>query len=399
MLRAGRQDAGAAGRRLLHAGDDASSRWAWSRRSPTTRSHAVQRGTTTPTPTRTRRPSAGSSRRLPGVPVRGDLATVREVGAHYGGGPPHVVAARRRVPARVPAELSASRPVRRWRCACCSRSLAGGRARPVPGRAAAAGVTALYLVAGARGRARRRRLLRVHLALPAARPGVAAGRRRARHHDAVWRPRRRRSRTGRRARARRHSRRSTASRPAAGHRGDRRLQRGRRHRRGARRHARDDRHSRPATEPLGQRRSSWSTAAPTTPRRSPASTARTCARCRANRGQGAALRLGYYLARAGGARYIVTTDADGQYDIDAAAPTARAAARGEADFVTGSRRLGDDESRDQVRRTGVRRLRADRLAADPAARDRHLVRLPGDACRDHRGTSRWTSRSTSRPSC
>src|SRR6516225_11279056 len=33
-----------------------------------------------------------------------------------------------------------------------------------------------------------------------------------------------------------------------------------------------------------------------------------------NRGQGAALRLGYRLARDGGATYIVTTDADGQYN-------------------------------------------------------------------------------------
>jgi glycosyltransferase involved in cell wall biosynthesis len=33
-----------------------------------------------------------------------------------------------------------------------------------------------------------------------------------------------------------------------------------------------------------------------------------------NRGQGAALRLGYRLAREGGADYIVTTDADGQYN-------------------------------------------------------------------------------------
>ena len=41
----------------------------------------------------------------------------------------------------------------------------------------------------------------------------------------------------------------------------------------------------------------------------------TCAEMPGNRGQGAALRLGYYLARTGGARYIVTTDADGQYDI------------------------------------------------------------------------------------
>ena len=33
-----------------------------------------------------------------------------------------------------------------------------------------------------------------------------------------------------------------------------------------------------------------------------------------NRGQGAALRLGYRIAREGGAAYIITTDADGQYN-------------------------------------------------------------------------------------
>jgi glycosyltransferase involved in cell wall biosynthesis len=33
-----------------------------------------------------------------------------------------------------------------------------------------------------------------------------------------------------------------------------------------------------------------------------------------NRGQGAALRLGYRIAREGGAKYIITTDADGQYN-------------------------------------------------------------------------------------
>ena len=33
-----------------------------------------------------------------------------------------------------------------------------------------------------------------------------------------------------------------------------------------------------------------------------------------NRGQGAALRLGYWLARARGAEVIVTIDADGQYE-------------------------------------------------------------------------------------
>ena len=35
-----------------------------------------------------------------------------------------------------------------------------------------------------------------------------------------------------------------------------------------------------------------------------------------NRGQGAALRLGYWLARARGAQVIVTIDADGQYEAD-----------------------------------------------------------------------------------
>ena len=45
-----------------------------------------------------------------------------------------------------------------------------------------------------------------------------------------------------------------------------------------------------------------------------------------NRGQGAALRIGYFLARAGGARYIVTTDADGQYDIAQLPRTAGTAA-------------------------------------------------------------------------
>jgi glycosyltransferase involved in cell wall biosynthesis len=73
-----------------------------------------------------------------------------------------------------------------------------------------------------------------------------------------------------------------------------------------------------------------------------------------NRGQGAALRLGYYLARSGGAEYIVTTDADGQYDIAELPALLEPLRNGTADFVTGSRRLGTDESRDQVRRAGVR---------------------------------------------
>lgn len=72
-----------------------------------------------------------------------------------------------------------------------------------------------------------------------------------------------------------------------------------------------------------------------------------------NRGQGAALRLGYALACAGGARYIVTTDADGQYDADELPLLLRPLLDDEADFVTGSRRLGRYETRDPVRHLGV----------------------------------------------
>jgi hypothetical protein len=73
-----------------------------------------------------------------------------------------------------------------------------------------------------------------------------------------------------------------------------------------------------------------------------------------NRGQGAALRLGYALARAGGARYIVTTDADGQYDITELPLLLEPLLDDEADFVTGSRVLGRAEGADPVRRLGTR---------------------------------------------
>lgn len=73
-----------------------------------------------------------------------------------------------------------------------------------------------------------------------------------------------------------------------------------------------------------------------------------------NRGQGAALRLGYALARAGGASYIVTIDADGQYDPAEIATVLAPVVAGEADFVTGSRRLGRQETDDVVRHLGVR---------------------------------------------
>ena len=73
-----------------------------------------------------------------------------------------------------------------------------------------------------------------------------------------------------------------------------------------------------------------------------------------NRGQGAALRLGYRLAREGGAAYIVTTDADGQYNPAEIETVLAPVVAGEADFVTGSRRLGSQETKDLIRRAGVR---------------------------------------------
>ena len=72
-----------------------------------------------------------------------------------------------------------------------------------------------------------------------------------------------------------------------------------------------------------------------------------------NRGQGAALRLGYRLAREGGARYIVTTDADGQYNPAEMERVLAPVVAGDADFVTGSRKLGSQETKDLVRRMGT----------------------------------------------
>lgn len=73
-----------------------------------------------------------------------------------------------------------------------------------------------------------------------------------------------------------------------------------------------------------------------------------------NRGQGAALRLGYRLAAECGATYVLTTDADGQYDSDEMETLLRPLVDDRADFVTGSRRLGREEAADRVRWLGVR---------------------------------------------
>jgi hypothetical protein len=72
-----------------------------------------------------------------------------------------------------------------------------------------------------------------------------------------------------------------------------------------------------------------------------------------NRGQGAALRLGYWLARARGAQVIATLDADGQYEPLELARVVEPILVGEADFVTGSRRLGSELTTNPMRHAGV----------------------------------------------
>jgi glycosyltransferase involved in cell wall biosynthesis len=72
-----------------------------------------------------------------------------------------------------------------------------------------------------------------------------------------------------------------------------------------------------------------------------------------NLGQGVALQVGYRLCVDGGARYVVTLDADGQNDPAEMAVMLEPLVAGTADFVVASRRLGIDETSDQVRRAGV----------------------------------------------
>jgi glycosyltransferase involved in cell wall biosynthesis len=73
-----------------------------------------------------------------------------------------------------------------------------------------------------------------------------------------------------------------------------------------------------------------------------------------NCGHGTALRAGYRLAREGGARYIATLDADGQWDPADLPAMVQLLEAGKADFVVGSRQLGRTENTDAVRNLGVR---------------------------------------------
>ena len=72
-----------------------------------------------------------------------------------------------------------------------------------------------------------------------------------------------------------------------------------------------------------------------------------------NLGHGQALKLGYELASAHGARYVVTLDADGQNDPAEMGNLIQPVIDGEADFVIASRRLGVDRTTDRFRRAGV----------------------------------------------
>jgi len=72
-----------------------------------------------------------------------------------------------------------------------------------------------------------------------------------------------------------------------------------------------------------------------------------------NLGHGVALRLGYELASAHGARYVVTLDADGQNDPREMGALLQPVLDGTSDFVIASRRLGTDGTTDRFRRAGV----------------------------------------------
>ncbi|HXV58804.1 MAG TPA: glycosyltransferase family 2 protein [Gaiellaceae bacterium] len=72
-----------------------------------------------------------------------------------------------------------------------------------------------------------------------------------------------------------------------------------------------------------------------------------------NRGQGAALRVGYRLALTTGARVVVTMDADGQHQPDELSRLVGPILAGEADVVHGSRVLGDADPTHPTRKLGI----------------------------------------------
>jgi len=77
------------------------------------------------------------------------------------------------------------------------------------------------------------------------------------------------------------------------------------------------------------------------------------ARLDRNCGHGIALRLGYQLASEFAAQYVVTLDADMQWDPVEIPTVLEPLVRDEADFVIGSRVLGTAETDDRFRHAGV----------------------------------------------
>jgi hypothetical protein len=73
-----------------------------------------------------------------------------------------------------------------------------------------------------------------------------------------------------------------------------------------------------------------------------------------NRGQGAALRTGYRLALATGARLVVTMDADGQHRSSELPLLVQPILDGEADVVNGSRVLGAADPNHAARTLGIK---------------------------------------------
>jgi hypothetical protein len=72
-----------------------------------------------------------------------------------------------------------------------------------------------------------------------------------------------------------------------------------------------------------------------------------------NSGQGAALQTGYLVAERLGVDVVVTLDADGQHDPAQMERLVEPIVRGEADFVVGSRRMGEYEGESRARDAGI----------------------------------------------
>jgi len=72
-----------------------------------------------------------------------------------------------------------------------------------------------------------------------------------------------------------------------------------------------------------------------------------------NSGQGAALQTGYLVAERLGVEAVVTLDADGQHDPSQMERLVAPIVRDEADFVVGSRRMGEGESESRARDAGI----------------------------------------------